>query len=49
MKDTTFEREIRAVDAPDSVRRLPDIDEDNKEYRDYSQLLDLDFEADQEY
>lgn len=48
--DAILEREIRVIESPDNFKLKTDKpNEESKEYRDYSTLLDLDFEPDQEY
>ena len=47
--DMTFDRELRKLESPNNFKGRVDIKEESKQYREYSTLLDLDFEPDQEY
>lgn len=47
--DSTFEREIRKVEAPDNVKVKDVVVEPRKQFEDYITPFDSDFEPDQEY
>ena len=47
--DVTFERELKLLEAPDNVKRRLPIEEDEKEFRDYSPLLDVELDLNEEF
>ena len=47
--DSTFESEIRAIEAPDNIESTPRGPEDEKFYRDYTVPLDANLQTEQEY